>query len=183
MKIIAYAALWFWTASVLAAADFVLVPERSSVDFEVGNLLVSSVTGSFSVFMGSFAVQGDKLSGLRGDVASSSVDTQNSRRDEHLRSDDFFDVEKYPKMYLKMVEASGDRIKANLTIKEITRPVLLRYRLEEAEPDMQERRHVKLNIDGQVDRQAFGITYGWLIGDTVDIHVALEGVEHHSGMH
>ncbi len=106
---------------------------HSQVRFSVTHMLVSEVTGSFKDFDVTVTQPSDKdFSGGAVDavIKSTSISTDNEMRDNHLRSDDFFNVEKYPEIRFKSTKfekTGGDTyaITGDLTIRDITKPVVL----------------------------------------------------------
>lgn len=107
-----------------------LIKVHSSVGFSVKHLLISKVRGTFADFDGIVHAGKDgRISRLEGSVKTASVDTGNAKRDEHLRSPDFFASATYPTMTAKTTRITwdGDRFVAatDLTIKGVTRSVLL----------------------------------------------------------
>ncbi|HET9683096.1 MAG TPA: YceI family protein [Gemmatimonadaceae bacterium] len=107
-----------------------LIKVHSSVGFSVKHLLISKVRGTFADFDGTVrAAKDGRISRFEGIVKTASVDTGNAKRDEHLRSPDFFASETFPTITAKTTRITwdGDRFVAatDLTIKGITRSVLL----------------------------------------------------------
>lgn len=103
---------------------------HSSVQFEVSHLVISEVEGSFKVYSGSIADAGTDFSGAKIDfsVDVNSINTDNEMRDNHLKSDDFFNGEKFPQMKFK--STSFKKLKGNkyeligdLTIRDVTKKV------------------------------------------------------------
>ncbi len=104
---------------------------HSTVGFVAKHFMISKVRGSFTEFSGKIMAdpESGKLASAEGTVKIASVDTANAKRDEHLKAADFFDAEKYPemKMITKSVVFDGDamKVEADLTIKDVTKPVTL----------------------------------------------------------
>ncbi len=103
---------------------------HTSVQFSVKHMLISQVKGEFPEFSGSIQLPDDNFTNaqISGTVAVSSLDTDNDRRDNHLKSEDFFLAEEYPEMTFKSskVEKTGKNayaITGDLTIKNITKTV------------------------------------------------------------
>src|ERR1700690_520206 len=103
---------------------------HSSIGFAVKHMMVSTVRGTFTDFDGNFKLDEKDLgsSFIEGTVRVASVDTHDAGRDGHLKSPDFFDVEKYPTMtfHSTKVEAKGNNhfhVTGNLTIKDVTKEV------------------------------------------------------------
>lgn len=114
----------------LEPGKWVVDKPHSNVKFTVTHLLVSEVEGSFKLFEGSLETSKEDLSDARinftVDVAS--IDTDNEKRDGHLKSDDFFNAEKFPAMKFvsTSIKSLGDnkyKLLGNLTIRDVTKPV------------------------------------------------------------
>lgn len=106
-------------------------PAHSNVKFSVTHMVVSEVEGSFKLFDGSMentkADFSDAKISFTVDVAS--INTDNEMREKHLKSDDFFNAEKYPQMKFvstSLTPAGGNKYKlaGNLTIRDVTKPVV-----------------------------------------------------------
>jgi polyisoprenoid-binding protein YceI len=103
---------------------------HSEIRFSANHLVVSEVTGKFKSFDGKVTGATEDFSGsdveFTADIAS--IDTENERRDNHLKSDDFFNAEKYPllKFKGKLVKKNEKyQLTGNLTIRDVTKPVTL----------------------------------------------------------
>jgi polyisoprenoid-binding protein YceI len=114
------------------AATYELDPFHSSVQFKVKHLMISNVKGVFEKFKGTVVIDDKDITKSKVDVSidMASVNTNIGKRDEHLRSADFFDVAKFPVMTFvstKVEKAAADKLKVtgNLTIKGVTKPVIL----------------------------------------------------------
>ncbi|UFS72519.1 YceI family protein [Geomonas sp. RF6] len=127
------AALAIFAVPSLASADsWTIDQEHSSVGFKVRHLMVSNVRGDFGKFSGAIQIDDKDLRNSKVDVIidTASVNTGVAKRDAHLRSADFFDVERFPTMTFvsQRVERVGaDRLKVHgqLTLHGVTRPVVL----------------------------------------------------------
>ena len=113
----------------LAASTWAIDPVHSSINFWVRHLMVSKVRGKFDNFSGAIVVAEDGTPSVRAEIAVDSVNTGNDQRDAHVKSADFFDVEKYPAATFTAgaVQANGDNylLRGELTLKGVTRPVAL----------------------------------------------------------
>ena len=104
---------------------------HSSVNFHVRHLMVSKVHGRFSLWSGKLELDEQDLtkSRLQVEIDATSVDTKEAKRDEHLRSADFFDTATFPKLTFKStkIEKDGDdyKVTGDLTIKDVTKSVTL----------------------------------------------------------
>ena len=113
-----------------AQVNWSLDASHSGVKFSVTHLVVSEVEGSFKIFNGSVTSKDDAFEGATADftIDIASINTDNADRDNHLRGDDFFNAEKYPKATFKStsfkkVKGNKYELKGNLTIRDVTKPV------------------------------------------------------------
>ena len=116
--------------SKAALSRWQIDPAHSNVKFTVTHMVVSEVEGSFKKFAGTIEYSQENLSDAKVNftVDVNSVDTDNEKRDGHLKSDDFFNAEKYPQMKFESTSftpVSGKKYKmvGNLTIRDVTKPV------------------------------------------------------------
>src|SRR5690554_344810 len=140
-------------------------PLHSEVQFKIKHLVISTVTGSFRKFEGAVITNGEDFTGADVNFALdvASIDTHQQKRDEHLRSSDFFDTETYPKITFNSTSfvKSGDDYKmaGNLTIKGVTKPVELNVEYGGSEKDGFGNLKHGFEITGKINRTAFGMTY------------------------
>ncbi len=163
----------------VAAQTYNLTPRNTTIRFRVKNLGIMNVEGAFQAFTGTVDVDESDITRSRVDVVidTASINTGINRRDSHLRSDDFFDVAKFPVM--KFSSSSVEKIGANklklignLTIKGVTKQVLLAVDGPDAgvsgsAGDVAR----KATATTSINRHDFGISYGSTIGDEVFITV------------
>lgn len=178
------AAMVLATALSLYAGTYELDKSHSNVGFKVKHLMVSNVTGNFGEYDGSFALKDGKLTALEGTVKTASINTENVKRDHHLRSADFFDAEKYPVMTMKLVSVKGDEAMVALTIKDVTKQVPMEIEMGGEVDDPWGNHRAGLELTGKIDRTEYGLKWnkaleagGVVVGDTVKITIALEGIE------
>lgn len=171
-------------ASMALSGQYVLDNSHTSVVFKVKHLMISNVPGEFNSFDGSFTVEKGKLTALNGIVDVDTIDTGIEKRDNHLRSADFFDVKKYPKMTLQMVKLNGDELTAYLTIKGIKKLVEFDYEFGGEADDPWGNHRAGFTLEGKISRKDFGLkwnkaleTGGFVVGDTVKITIEVEGIE------
>ena len=93
-------------SAALFGADFELDKSHSAVGFSVKHLMVSNVKGKFNNFDGNFSFdpKSKKISSLAGSAEAASIDTDNQKRDDHLKSPDFFEASKFPKLTFEMTK-------------------------------------------------------------------------------
>ncbi len=144
-------------------------PVHSSVEFQVKHLGIATVKGQFKEFEGTLEV-GPEGAVAYGIVKTASVDTREPQRDEHLRSADFFEVEKYPEIGFRStaIRTTGKdefEIEGDLSIHGVTRPVTLKATLEGYEPeDHQGNTRVGLSASAQINRSDFEMRFNAALG-------------------
>lgn len=127
----AVAALVLASPSLAFAAEFVIDSAHSAANFSVKHMMVSNVRGAFSKVTGSANIDEKDItkSTVEAVIDATTVNTNEPKRDEHLRSADFFDTAKYPTITFKStkVEQAGQNLKVtgNLTLHGVTKPVVL----------------------------------------------------------
>ena len=182
------------TGALPAWADSVweIDPAHSSVQFSVRHMMVSNVRGAFTKVAGT--VRGDEqdptLAGVEATIDTSSIDTREAKRDEHLRSPDFLDVAKYSTMTFrsKKITKTGDGrydVTGDLTVHGVTREVVLH--VEGPSPAMKDPRgglRAGASATTRIDRRDFGITWskaldggGVVVGNDIDVTIDVEGVK------
>jgi polyisoprenoid-binding protein YceI len=162
---------------------------HSSVEFKVKHMMVSTVRGRFGEFEGTIEAATDyKDSTVRGSIQAASIDTNEPKRDEHLRSADFFDVENHPTITFESTSIEhavrGDyRVTGDLTMHGETHPVTLDVTLHGVTRDAQGQDRVGLEARGTLNRSDFGLrwqqaleTGGVLVGDEVRISADIAAV-------
>lgn len=157
-------------------------PSHSEIQFKVKHLMISTVTGSFKDFGAEAELEGDDLSNAQVSfwANTASIFTNDEKRDAHLRSGDFFDSEKFPKLSFKSTRIEGGgsnwKVTGDLTIKDVTKPVTLNVEWSGTMKDPYGNTKAGLNLSGKLDRKEFGLTWnaaleagGVLVSDEVRI--------------
>ncbi|MEQ8532758.1 MAG: YceI family protein [Imperialibacter sp.] len=156
---------------------------HSELQFKVKHLVISTVTGSFKNFNVEVATEGDDFTTaqikLTADV--STIDTGNEQRDGHLKSDDFFNAEKFPALTfestgIKKVDEESFILSGNLTIRDITKPVDLNVVLGGIAVDPYGNTKAGFEVEGKVNRKEFDLKWNGVteagsvvVGDVVKI--------------
>lgn len=171
---------------VASSADFGLDEAHSSVGFSVRHMGITNVRGHFGEFEGSIQM-GDDITSLvfEAVIQAASVDTNNERRDDHLRNEDFFEVETFPVLTFKStgVDRQGDGyvLVGHLTMKETTHEVRLPLTVSGPAEDPWGNTRIGLAIGGTVERHDFGVGFDGaadrLIGNTVTLDVNLQAIK------
>jgi polyisoprenoid-binding protein YceI len=164
---------------------------HSTVGFTVRHLMVSKVHGYFTKWTGKLAFDEQNPSASHAEVQIdiASVDTREPQRDAHLRTGDFFEVEKYPQMTFKSTgveRGASDHFKVtgDLTLRGVTRPVVLdvEYGGRSKHPQMGER--VGFSATTSINRKDFGVSFnqvldngGLALSEKVDIRIEIEATK------
>jgi polyisoprenoid-binding protein YceI len=165
-------------------------PAHSSIEFRVKHMMISTVRGRFGEFEGTIEAAPDYHdSKVRGTIEAASIDTNEPRRDEHLRSADFFDVETFPSITFRsarIADATGDRFKliGDLTIHGVTREVTLDVTAEGRGKDPWGGERAGFSAATKIKRSEFGLTWnqaletgGFVVGDDIKISLDVEVVK------
>jgi len=147
-------------------------PNHTNIGFSAKHLAVSTVRGHFSKFDGFFEGPDDDYTRVRGEVRIdvASLSTKTEQRDNHLRSADFFDAEKFPYMTFKVtgvepLEGDTFLVKGDLTIKKTTKPITLEATLEGRLPDpFGGKERLGVSAKGQLNRMDFGLNWDGIAG-------------------
>jgi polyisoprenoid-binding protein YceI len=163
---------------------------HSSVNFHVRHLMVSKVHGRFSLWNGKLELNEQDLtkSNLEVEIDAASVDTKEPKRDEHLRSADFFDVEKFPKLTFKSTSIAKDgddyKVTGDLTIRGITKSVTLLVEGGDQVKDPWGGIRTGFSAKTTVNRKDFGLTWnvaletgGFVVSDKIEITLEIEAVK------
>ncbi|WP_413290777.1 YceI family protein [Bdellovibrio sp. HCB337] len=161
---------------------------HSKVGFEVSHLVVATVEGKFSDFEGTFVID-PKLdkSTIDVNIKSTSVNTDNKDRDDHLRSPDFFDSKKYEKLTFKSKKITGTpenlKVSGDLTIRGVTKPVTLDAKYTGSVKDPWGNERVAFRASTKINRKDFGLSWhkavevGPVVGDEVTLDLRVEAIK------
>jgi polyisoprenoid-binding protein YceI len=174
----------------MSTERWVIDSSHSGIQFTVRHLVIAKVRGQFSRWTGTLEAPGRDFARGSLDVLidASSIDTGVVDRDAHLRSADFFDVERYPEITFKstsVTETAGDRLRVAgaLTIKGVARDVVLDVEVLGQAKDPWGNERAAFSATTSIDRRAFGLTWnqvleagGVMVGDRIDIAIDIEAV-------
>ena len=169
-------------ATVTAQSTWKADNAHSKVGFSITHLMISEVEGHFGEFdIQATADEEFSKPDFTVDVKTASIDTDNDRRDEHLRSGDFFDAESHPSLIFKTTsfEKTGEKtfeLTGDLTLHGVTKPVTLEGKLNGIITDQRSQKlKAGLKLTGTVDRLAFGVGSDTpTLGDEVEMTINLE---------
>ena len=166
--------------------EYEIDPAHTQVMFKVRHMGVSTVTGRFSRFAATFAWDPDDVeaSWLTATIDAASIDTDNDRRDNHLRSPDFFAADSYPTLTfqstrVEAVEEGRLRVAGDLSIRGVTKPVVLDVVLEGATVGGEGQPITGWTAETTINRKDYGLMWnrlteagGWVVAD--DVRIVLE---------
>lgn len=168
-------------------------PVHSQVIFKVKHFGISTVTARFDSFEGAYIFDKDNVinSSVSANINASSVNSNNEKRDNHLKSPEFLDVEQYPNIVFKSKEikkgvADGDFvIVGDLTLHGVTKPVELVTDFGGVvKKDPWGNQRSAFTATGKINRKDFGIQYnklmeagGLVVGDVIRIILEVEGIK------
>jgi polyisoprenoid-binding protein YceI len=174
-------------ATVLAlgsqAETFTIDSGHAEIGFSIKHMMVSNTKGQFNTFEGTidFDTESKKLTSIQGSIDAASIDTNNEKRDEHLRNADFFDVSKFPKMTFKStaVKSTGDtsyEVTGTLNVLGIDRNVVLPITINGPVDDPWGFKRIGVESETVLNRRDLGITNSpaAMIGDEVKIDLQFE---------
>ena len=169
---------------------YVLDPSHSTFSFVTRHAMVTKVRGSFEKFEGQAIVDGSspETSSLSVNIDVASVTTRNVDRDAHIRSADFFDVERFPNMVFVStnIAVDGDTVEVtgDLTIKDVTNSVTFPLEYQGSAKDPFGNTRVGFEGSVQVLRSDFGLTWnaaletgGFLVSDKVTLELEISAIQ------
>jgi polyisoprenoid-binding protein YceI len=170
----------------LTAGTWAIDPLHSSISFSVRHLMVSKVRGNFEKFSGAIVVAGTPS--VTAEIAVDSINTGNEQRDAHIKSADFFEVEKYPTSTFRStaVRSNGESyaLDGEFTLKGVTKPVTLNLEFNGVNPGMGHGEVAGFEASVVLNRKDFGInidmpleTGGTVVGDKVTITLEIEALK------
>lgn len=172
-------------------AKWIIDTAHSEVGFKVKHLVISTVSGKFNSFEGSIESAKKDFTDAKilfsADVDS--IQTGNDQRDNHLKSDDFFNAEKFPKLKFEStaIEQKDDThysVKGNLTIRDTSKPVELKAEFGGLQKDFSGQTVAGFELTGKINRKEFGLKWNGVteagsivVSDEVKINIAVEIVK------
>lgn len=171
-------------SSMVSAAVYKVDVSHSTVGFKVKHMMVSTVTGKFGNFNGLYDLDKGKFKSLSGQIKADSVDTGIQKRDDHLRSADFFDTAKFGDITFTMTSATKTKMTGDLSIHGITKKVTLDIEMGGVVEDPNGNMRSGFVLTGMIKRKDFGLSWnkameagGVVVGDEVKLIVEIEGIE------
>ncbi len=171
------------------AAVYDIDPAHSDFGFSVKHMVIAKVKGTFQEIKGTLEFDdNNKLTVARAVISAESIYTKIEKRDNHLRSPDFFDVVKFPEITFTSTSidhsASGNlTITGNITIRDVTKEITLAAETLGPIKDPWGNTRMGINASGTLNRKDFGLTWnkvlesgGLVVGDTIELSIEGEGI-------
>lgn len=176
----------------MATIKWLLDPTHSEIQFKVKHLMITTVTGNFKEFSAEVETQGEDFSTgkISFQTFTKSIDTNNEQRDTHLKSVDFFDVEKFPVIHFqssKFENVDGDdnfQLLGDLTIKNVIKPIKLNVEFGGVGKDPWGNVKAGFSLTGKINRKDWNLNWnaaleggGLLVSDEVRISCEVQLVK------
>ena len=173
-------------ASVTLASDtYKLDPAHTSIGFTITHLVISEVEGRFNDVAGEVTVEDGAVTGTKATIQAKSVDTKIEKRDNHLRSPDFFDVEKYPTITFEStkVEKEADKtfITGKFTMHGVTKEIRFPFVAKGPIKDPWGNTRIGLVAETSLNRTEYGMKSFPGVGDEAKIKLSAEAVKEQPG--
>jgi polyisoprenoid-binding protein YceI len=174
----------------VAVSTWNIDASHSIAEFSVKHMMVSTVKGRFGSLEGAAEIdeQNPLLSSVRATIDVASITTNEEKRDAHLRSDDFFNAEKFPNITfaskrVERVDAENYRVVGDLTIRDVTKEVVLDTEFEGQVRDPYGNQRAGFTATTQISRSDFGVSFngaletgGVIVSDKVKITLHIEAI-------
>ena len=172
-------------------STFKIDASHSEVSFKIKHLMITNVTGHFNKFEGTMESDKEDFSDAKINFEADidSIDTKAPDRDAHLKSDDFFKADEFPKLTFvstdfKKVDGEEYLLTGDLTLRGVTKPVDLKVEYGGTVTDPWGNLRAGFEINGKISRGEFGLKWGGLteaggvvLGDDVKLHINIEMVK------
>lgn len=134
---------------------------HSEIAFKVKHMMISTVTGFFEDFQATAKTEGDNFNDATVEFSAktASINTKNSDRDAHLKSDDFFNSEKFPELKFTSKSFDGEKLIGDLTIRDVTKEVTLDADFNGIVVDPYGQTKAGFEIKGEINRKDFNLTW------------------------
>lgn len=174
------------------ATTWTFDPTHTEIQFKARHLMITNVTGNFDKYDAVVETEGDDFSTAKVSFTAEagSINTNNEQRDAHLKSDDFFNAEKYPqlKFVSTKIEKKGDdgqyTLSGDFTIRDTTKPVIFNVDFGGVVKDPWGNTKAGLEIAGKINRKEFGLSWnaameagGLVVSDEIKILCQVELVK------
>lgn len=167
-----------------------LDPAHTTVEFSAKHMMITTVKGRITDVEGTIYTdeKNPEKSSVEAILKATSIDTRTDQRDQHLRSEDFLNVEKYPEIRFRSTRITGSKdqfkLTGQLTIRDVTKEITLDVEYEGQSKDPWGGQRVGFSASGKIDRRDFGLTWnqaletgGLLVGNDIKINIEVQAVK------
>lgn len=172
-------------------ATYKIDPAHSDITFKVKHLMISTVSGNFQKYDATLEADKEDLSDAKVEFEADvdSLDTKNEQRDGHLKGDDFFNAEQFPKLTFKStgIKKLSDEdytLSGDLTIRDVTKPVELKVEYNGQVTDPWGNVRLGFEITGKINRKEYGLKWtavteagGLVLADDVKLVLNVEMIK------
>ena len=167
---------------------FVLDKSHTQIGFVARHLMVSKVRGRFTDYEGTVVVADDPSeSSVEVVIQAASINTNDENRDNHVRTNDFLGVDQFPTLTFRSTRVElgpkGWKVSGNLTVRGVTRPIVLDVELEGVIQDPWGNQRLGFTASGEIDRNDFGVSFnaaletgGFVVSPKVKLEIEAEAV-------
>ena len=169
----------------MTTTAWTLDPAHTDISFSAKHMMITTVRGTFGDVAGTLEIDESDPTTARGEirVQAASLSTGFGARDTHLRSADFFDVEAWPEIVVRFdgvepVSGSDYRVTADVTIRDVTRPLTFEVEHVGETTNLQGTRHIAFTAKSTLNREDWGLSWnvsletgGWLVGKEIKLLV------------
>ncbi|WP_027075662.1 YceI family protein [Maribacter antarcticus] len=161
-------------------------PTHSVIGFKVKHMMISTVTGHFEDFNATIETETENFndSEISFTAQTNSINTKNSDRDAHLKSDDFFNTEAYPQLNFSSKSFDGSTLVGDLTIRDITKEVSLDIGFNGTAVDPYGQTKAGFEVTGAINRKDFNLTWDAIteagsivVSDTIKLIIDLQFIK------
>ena len=171
--------------SSMFAESFTIDKPHTNVGFKAKHLVVASVNGNFDSFDGSieFDYAKKQLQNIQGTISVDSIDTDNVKRDKHLKSADFFNASKFPQITFTSTKVEGDYVWGDLKIKDVTKNV--KFEIEDMATIIGPKGNKRIGfaLEGKINRFDYDLKWnkvleagGAIVSKNIKLIIELEGI-------
>ena len=171
----------------MATTKWAIDPTHSEIGFKVKHMMFTNVSGTFAAYDATITTEDDNFENANFEFSANIdlISTNNTDRDNHLKSADFFDADNFPKLTFKASSFTKDgddyEITGDLSIKEVTKPVKFPVEFSGLMKDPWGNTKAGLNIYGKINRKDWGLNWnsaletgGVLVGEEVKLNIELQ---------
>lgn len=171
----------------MATTKWAIDPTHSEIGFKVKHMMFTNVSGKFGIYDATIATENDNFENAVIEFSADidSINTNNTDRDNHLKSGDFFDAENHPKLTFKASSFAKDgedyELTGDLTLRGVTKSVKFPVEFSGLMKDPWGNTKAGLNISGKINRKDWGLNWnsaletgGVLVGEEVKLNIELQ---------